>query len=58
MGEGDLWTWLVILSSAAGAMTLLVRVAAIGERWVVSSWVVVYLGSALLLGVLWVLMRR
>ena len=50
--------WLITLTGAAVFMTALVRVIAFRERWGVASWAVVYLGSALSLGLIWTLSMR
>ena len=50
--------WIFLLTGAPVLMTVLVRLVAFRERWGVSSWAVVYLGSALSLGLIWTLSMR
>jgi hypothetical protein len=53
MNEIHVWWW-IVLNSTACFTTLLVRILAWKERWVGSSWVIVYLGCSLMIGVLWI----
>lgn len=47
--------WLLLVS--AGLMTAVVRLIALGERWTLWSWLIVFLASALVLGGLWMVIQ-
>lgn len=45
--------WLLLISAAL--MTAVVRLFAWRERWTAWSWLIVFLGSALVMGGLWMM---